>query len=175
MDVGLEIGHMQILYEQSPYQQFLYSFFYKRSTIHTSGWQTSVNTNQILWSDQNTQSDELEQVHFTSEEQIILKGNALSELEFGASMRLRHTEEAEAPEFGILLQYAATERLRVQFLKNSESWKLAVTSEGIAPVINHVLSLPDSFKAEQWHTLSMTQQAEQIQLYLDEEHVLVIS
>ncbi len=132
-----------------------------------------MNTNQILWSDQNTRSDELEQVHFTSEELIILKGNALSEFEFGVSMRPRHMEEA--PEFGILLQYAATERLRVQFLKSSESWKLAVTSEGIAPVINHVLSLPDSFRAEQWHTLSMAQQAEQIQLYLDEEHVLVIS
>ena len=134
-----------------------------------------MNTDQILFSDQDTQSDELEQVHFTSEEQIILKGNALSEFEFGASMRLRHTEEMDQPEFGILLQYAATERLRVEFIKSNENWKLAVTSEGIAPVVNHVLSLPIDFKAEQWHMLSMTQQEEQIQLFLDEKYVLAIS
>ena len=134
-----------------------------------------MNTDQILFSDQATQSDELEQVHFTSEEQIILKGNALPKFEFGASMRLRRTEEMDQPEFGILLQYAATERLRVEFIKNGESWKLAVTSEGIAPVVNHVLSLSSDFKAEQWHMLSMTQQEEQIQLYLDEEYVLAIS
>ncbi len=134
-----------------------------------------MNTDQVLFSDQDTQSDELEQVQFTSEEQVILKGNALSEFEFGASMRLRRTEEMDRPEFGILLQYAATERLQVQFFKSNESWKLAVTSEGIAPVINSVLSLPGNFKAEQWHTLSMTQRAEQIQLYLDEEHILSIS
>jgi hypothetical protein len=132
-----------------------------------------VNTDQLLFSNQDTQSDELEQVHFTSEEQIIVKGNALSEFEFGASMRLRSMEEALA--FGIVFQYAATERLQAQFIKSNDSWKLAVTSEGIAPVINHVLSLPNGFRAEQWHTLSMVQREEQIQLYLDEEHVLVIS
>ena len=134
-----------------------------------------MNTDQTILSHGDTQSDELEQVHFTSEEQIILKGTALPEFEFGASMRLRSTEEMDQPEFGIVLQYATQERLQIQFIKQDKGWKLAATSEGITPVINHVLTLPDSFKAMQWHTLSITQQEEQIQLYLDEKYVLAIS
>ena len=134
-----------------------------------------MNTNQTLLSDWDTQSDELEQVHFTSEEHIILKGSALRAFEFGASMRLHHTEEEGQPELGILLQYTPQERLQIQFIQLDGNWKLAVTSEGIAPVINHVLALPNDFKAERWHTLSVTQQEEQIQLYLDETYVLAIS
>ncbi len=134
-----------------------------------------MNTDQTVLSQWDTQSDELEQVYFTSEEQIILKGTALTTFEFGASMRLRHTEEEGQPELGILLQYTAQERLQIQFIKLDENWKLAVTSEGIAPAINQVLRLPDSFKAERWHTLSVAQQEEQTQLYLDEDYILAIS
>ncbi len=134
-----------------------------------------MNTDQTLLSHLDSQSDELEQAHFTSEEQIILKGTVLTEFEFGASMRLRHAEEKKSSAFGILLQYATQEKLRIQFIKQDESWKLTIISEGIAPVVNHVLTLSNGFKPEHWHTLSITQQEEQIQLFLDEEYILAIS
>ncbi len=134
-----------------------------------------MNTDQTLLSNWNTQSDELEQVDFTYDEHIMLKGIALTEFEFGASTRLRHTEGAGQPEFGIQLQYAPQEKLQIQFSKHDENWKLAVTSEGLAPVINRVLALPASFQAEQWHTLHIVQQKEQIHLYLNNDYVLAIS
>lgn len=100
---------------------------------------------------------------------------ALTEFEFEASTRLRHAEETGRPEFGIQLQYAAQEKIQIQFSQHQGSWKLAVTSEGIEPVVNRTLALPANFEAEQWHTLHIAQQTHHIQLYLDGTHVLAIS
>ena len=134
-----------------------------------------MNTEQTLLSTWDTQNSELEQVDFTYDEHIMLKGVALTEFEFEASTRLRHAEETGQPEFGIQLQYAAHEKIQIQFSQHHGSWKLAVTSEGITPVINRTLALPANFEAEQWHTLHIAQQAHHLQLSLDGAYVLAIS
>ncbi|GAC1365084.1 MAG: hypothetical protein NVS2B12_36590 [Ktedonobacteraceae bacterium] len=134
-----------------------------------------MNTDQTLLSNWQVQSNELEQVHATPNEQVVLKGETLTKFEFGVSMRLRHTAKTGQPAFGVLLQYAPQEQLQVRYIQQDGNWKLAVTSAGITPVIDHVLAQSTSFKPEQWHTLRLVQQADQLQLHLDDEYVLAIS
>ncbi len=130
---------------------------------------------QTLVSNWHVQEDALVQTEFSHGERAILKGSSLEQFEFGATMQLGEHNEEATPALGILAQYSEQEKLYVRLLKQQERWTLAVESMGIAPVVNRVITLPDTFNPTEWHTLCFVQDQEQSHIHLDGSEVLSIN
>ncbi|GHO83359.1 hypothetical protein [Dictyobacter formicarum] len=130
---------------------------------------------QTLVSNWHVQEDALVQTEFSHGERTILKGSLLEQFEFGATLRLSEHNEDTTPALGILAQYSEQEKLYVRLLKRQERWTLAVESMGIAPVVNRVISLPDTFNPTEWHTLHLVQDQAQTHIHLDGSEVLSIT
>ncbi|GCE19981.1 hypothetical protein [Dictyobacter kobayashii] len=130
---------------------------------------------QTLVSNWHVQEDELVQTELSHGEHTMLKGSALEQFEFGATLRLsKHNAEA-LPSLGILVQYSEQEKLYVFLFKQQERWALAVETTGVAPVVNRVIALPETFDPAEWHTLHLIQDQEQSHIHLDGTKVLMIS
>ncbi|GCF09084.1 hypothetical protein [Dictyobacter arantiisoli] len=129
-------------------------------------------TEQIVFLDWHLQEDTLTQIASTAGEQIILKGTALPQFEFGATLRLIAPLSEGQSALGILAHYSNKARLLIRFIQQQERWALAVETVGVAPVVNRVIALPADFDPADWHTLRLIQQVEQTDIYLDGTAIL---
>jgi hypothetical protein len=126
---------------------------------------------------EHVREDALVQTKLTKTEQTYFKGIFRSKYKFGVQMRLSHIEDAEStPAFGILVRdYNEQEHLRIRFSKQEQKWALIVESEGLTPVVNRVLALPENFDPATWHTLHLRQHNPHIHIYLDGSLILSIN
>ncbi len=108
-------------------------------------------------------------------EQYLLHDTPLVQFEFGVTMTLQHTDDAEPQAYGLTMQYSDSAHLSIQILKQGTRWNFAVESNGIYPVINRVLFLPQDFLPVEPHTLRLLQQSEQMTVWLDGRELLTIN
>lgn len=120
------------------------------------------------------QENVLAQTELSAIEQNDLKGAALVEYSFSATMRLAHSNDSVMPAFGIMTHATGQEIIRVRLSKQTGRWSLIIENEGSTPAINRVLALADTFDPTDWHTLSLVQRNTQVHISLNGSPVLSI-